>query len=144
MKHFTIYFALLASIPSLSYALNADGCFQLYRPSVMYPIICVDGSNEEGIGGRGARVALVGPNSLVVRKCLLTKSIRFEGTPETNKTTFFFENSETVRFNGAINPQSNNEEGTVTIGSTALNYVRLADPSRILRAVYDSGKCEQQ
>lgn len=142
---FVVASLILLAVPSFSFAINADGCFQMYLPSVMYPVICVSGSNEEGIGGRGARVALVGPNSLLVRSCSLTSSIRFEGDVTKNKVTYFFDNGESIRFDGAINPTTNREEGKVTIGRTTLNYMRLlpSDTQRVLDAVYKSGKCNQ-
>lgn len=126
-------------------AINPDGCFQMVKPSVMYPVICVDGSGEEGIGGAGARVALVGPNSLIVRWCGLTSRLQMSGDVTKNQTTYFFEAaSDSIRFDGSVN-ENGTEVGTVTIGSSTFNYVRLTEEQtlEVLRAVYDSGKCDE-
>lgn len=145
MKKLVLGLAL--ALGAHGYGLDTDGCFQMYLPSVMYPVICVDGSNEEGIGGAQARVSLVGPNSLKVNYCDHTSSIRYTGDRDTKKVTFNFaepHDRTAIYMEGVVDPKSGREEGTIRIGKTTLNYLRLlpADTKRVLDAVYQSGKCK--
>jgi hypothetical protein len=149
VNRFTFAFATAFLFSSFSHAINPDGCFQMYMPSVMYPIVCVDGANEEGIGGARARVALVGPNSSQVKWCGLTTRIRLGNDPvNRNQTTYYFDDStgkSEIRFDGAIEPSSNLETGTVTIGSTTLKYMRLSEKHTKLALgyIYKSGLCDK-
>jgi hypothetical protein len=135
----------LTSFSSMGLSLNLDGCFQLYRPGSLFPVVCVDGAHEEGIGGSGARVSIIGPNSLEVHSCSITASIRINEDITKNKTVYVFEDGETIKFNGTVNSSTNSEEGTIKIGNSEFNYTRLsqADAQPILEAVDESGLCKR-
>jgi len=40
-----------------------DGCYLLYATGSMYPVICLDGTEEEGIGGAGVRLVAFRTNT---------------------------------------------------------------------------------
>lgn len=135
----------VAALSSTSHAINPDGCFQMYLPGSMYPVICVEGSAEGASSGDGIKVSTVGPNSLTVRSCSKASSMDLEGELTQNKSTFWFQSGDFVRFNGALNPKTKQEEGTVSMGNSTFNYFRLQnqETEMVLDAVMKSGKCTQ-
>lgn len=144
MKRFSLLLAL-AILSKSGFAVNPDGCFQLYVPGSLAPVLCVSGASEEGIGGMGIRVALVGPNSLQVHTCEHTTGVQLDFLSPFNRTELYFDGNSTIVFDGAVDPSSNLEEGTVKIGAAKRNYLRLSDSQSapILQAISDSGKCQQ-
>src|SRR5687767_1200373 len=68
---------------------GGDGCFQMYLPGAAFPVICVSGSIEEGIGGSNAIVGLIHAGSVVW--CGKTLGTQDHGSDDkTNKRTYTF------------------------------------------------------
>lgn len=132
---FNYAFALVIFLfASVSYA-NSDGCFHMYTVEQNggdggdNGVICVSGSNEEGIDGAGARVVLVDTVGEVYWCAKTTKSSVDELVPHTNKITFHFDKKtgmRWIRFNGVMDGDGK-QSGTVTFsefdkGSTFIRF----------------------
>ena len=146
MNKFSLVFGMLSilTVSSFSFALNVDGCFQLYKPAALYPVVCIDGAYEEGVDGQGVRVAIIGPNSETVRFCGLTSRMSYEDNGNSKLALFDFENAiDNIRMNGRVSLESNQEEGSISVGKSTYQYVRVSekDASRLMKAAYQSGKC---
>lgn len=69
------------ALSTTSLAMTGDGCYQSFtredtqKSLTISASVCIRGSLEEGIGGSGAHVVLVQPNSNVVFWCGKTTSI---------------------------------------------------------------------
>jgi len=144
---------LVLGFSNLALALDADGCFQTYQTSSLYPVICVSGSNEEGIGGRGARVVLIGPNSTEIAWCGVTTSLSTVGSFAIDKNNFEFHFSPesgmlTIAFSGTAS-EDGRESGTVQFNevnsNVTLQYIRLS-PELVKRVnpekAFASQKCK--
>ena len=88
LQKFIFSFATMV-IVSTAYAQASitDGCYQTFRPGSMNVVICVSGSAEEGLGGSGAQIAIVGPNGGDVLFCQKTSKI----SVDRNSTSFQFQ-----------------------------------------------------
>jgi hypothetical protein len=65
-----------------------DGCYQLVTRGVMYPAICFQGTEEEGIDGTGVRLFVFRTNTNTLDVCALgqvTRMTETEFTFEKNK-----------------------------------------------------------
>ena len=149
-KNFLTLAGVILAFGRAAFGANGDGCFQMYATGSLFPVICVAGSMEEGIGGRGVRVALIGPNSTRVNWCAKSTSMSI-GTGELslNQNTYFFSQSTgmlSVHFDGEIS--ADKEEGSITLEevkeTTTLKYVKLRNSdAKKLGNVFGSQKCQE-
>ncbi len=133
--------------PSI-YSLAGDGCYQMYRPNTAYPVVCISGSKEEGIGGSSATMVFVGPNSTNVSWCGKTTSIRISASGNGAKVIYSFPGN-AVTFTAGFNRSSNREEGRIVItpstSGQGFSYMKLLprDENHYIKQVkvFSSRKC---
>lgn len=117
-----------------------DGCYQMYLPSVMYPAFCLDGTNEEGINGAGARLVVFGTNTDTVIAC--AKSSALGGDAGTFE--FQLNGKAELILTGLKLTESGRPEGDVTLGKTKLKFLKVLAPEsdRLLKKFYADKRCE--
>lgn len=131
--------------------IGADGCYQMYKPGSFYPVTCISGSAEEGINGARIRVALVGPNTTIVRWCALTSTSKISNpNPGQNTLKLLFAREtgmRSIELDGKI--QSNtDEEGTISLtqvgNKITLKYFKLKsnESERLSQEAFSSEKCK--
>ena len=132
-----VAFAFAVSAPANA-AFDFDGCFQLYRPNVMYPAFCLDGTNEEGINGAGARLVVFGTNTDRIIACGKSSELRggadsFEFVQK-GKAELILKNVKQERF----------LEGDAVLGKTELKFLKIdaQTTQRLLAKFYDDKRCE--
>lgn len=110
---------LCLTLSSMAYSRNYDGCYQLATKGVMYPVLCLSGTAEEGIGGGNARLALFGTNTHILKECLKSSSISI-----TQSTFEFIVNGKKELV--LSNFSADGIDGDATIGSTKLKFFRFS------------------
>ncbi len=118
-----LFFGLLTMlVGSQAFAVPtfADGCYQMYKPSTVYPVLCVSGSAEEGIGGSNARVGLIGPNSTEVAWCGSTESIK--NSSDKLSVTYSFDAGTGIR-KIILDGRYNDEWKSVIVGNVTIDEV---------------------
>lgn len=141
MKTILLSFAFMSIFAMKSQAaIHFDGCYQLYLPSVMYPVFCLDGTNEEGIGGSGARLVIFHPNSSRVSACGLSTAVR----SMTNSFEFYLQDKKEIILSD-IASWDNGIEGNATFGSSTLKFIQLSQTTtkHLLSKFYSEGRCEK-
>lgn len=120
-------------------AVNYDGCYQLYMPGSMYPSFCLDGTQEEGIGGAGARLVIFDTNSDSISACAVSSSL---GGP-VNTLEFILGDRKELTMSDVKLVQSR-LEGTATFGKTSLRFIQIntALSIRLLSKLFAEPKCK--
>ena len=142
MKFIFVFFGLLsatsfqASAKSIS---NFDGCYQLYMPSTMYPVVCVQGTTEEGINGSEARVTLFHVNSSEVETCFKTTASGVNGTAN----SYFFEvKGVKEMIFSKVEIKDGRKIGDVTFGKTTLKFMERLPEHTVRFIKIANTKCE--
>ncbi len=109
------------SVVSAGHAdLGFDGCFQLYQTSAMFPIFCLEGTAEEGIGGSGVRLVIFETNSDQVSHCS-----RSSGSAMTS-SHFEFELNAMKEFSlDVLKTQNGRKSGSAVFGHTQLSFAQI-------------------
>jgi hypothetical protein len=131
--------AFAASGPQTAHAaFDFDGCFQLYRPNVMYPAFCLDGTKEEGINGAGARLVIFGTNTDRIIAC--GKSSALGGGADSLE---FIQNGKKELILKNVKLENGRLVGDAVLGKTELNFIQVKEESkRLLGKFYDDKRCE--
>lgn len=127
---------------SLSFAVGSDGCFQMYTVGAMYPVFCLDGSNEEGIGGAGARLSFFKTNLDVPSDCFITSRLTTDLSGKNIDIDVNGKREMEIHFNGKN--EHNLRQGTVQLGKTELKFVEInsTHTSRFLKNLYSTQLCK--
>lgn len=75
-----IFSVILSLIPVSAFAVEFDGCYSLYQPGSLGPVICLEGTTEEGIGGAGARIYVFVPGTSNLSQCLTSSGLSMRGS----------------------------------------------------------------
>lgn len=77
----TILMVIFLAVSSQAMAgINWDQCYQLYMPGAMYPMVCLEGTNEEAINGAGVRMVIFHTNTNLISACALSSSLAGTGS----------------------------------------------------------------
>lgn len=115
-----IYTLVFVSVFPAYAALDFDGCFQLYQPNVMYPVFCLEGTTEEGVGGSGTRLVIFGTNTDRVVHC--SKS---SGTTMTAQTFEYLLNGQKELSLVGVSQNEGRLSGEAIFGRTVLKFIEL-------------------
>ncbi len=120
-------------------AINYDGCYQLYMPSTMYPVFCLDGTNEEGINGAGVRLVIFHTNTNMISACAISSSLGGSA----NSLEFML-GSRKEMILSEVKLVNSRVEGFATFGKTKLNFMKLdqSTSQRLLSNFYAEPKCK--
>lgn len=137
MKKFAMVLGVsLLSFSSMSQASDGfDGCYQLYMPQTMLPVICLQGTTEEGIAGSGVRLAIFGTNTNKVVHCS-----RSSGSGMTYKVfTYMLKGKEELRLT-VQKEKAGHKEGEAKLGKTTTKFIEIDDSNteRLLDIVNNS------
>jgi hypothetical protein len=102
--------------------LGFDGCYQLYKSQSMYPVICLQGTAEEGIAGAGVRLAIFGTNTNKVIKCATSSGSAMDFT----SFTFMMNGKEELHMT-VRQEQEGRKQGEVKLGKTVLDFSEVDD-----------------
>lgn len=119
-------------------AVNYDGCYQLFMPSATAPSFCLDGTNEEGIGGAGARLVIFRTNTDLITACAVSSAL---GVSE-NSFEFILNNKRELVLS-EVKLNRFRLEGIATFGKTKLQFIQIdaSTSKRLLSKFYDEPKC---
>ncbi|PIT98794.1 MAG: hypothetical protein COT74_13965 [Bdellovibrionales bacterium CG10_big_fil_rev_8_21_14_0_10_45_34] len=140
MKFVFVFFAFFTSAIANVGNANAssfDGCYQLLDTGVMYPAVCISGTEEEGISGAGARLAVFNTNTTELAACLISTALKI------SDKEFIFEidgQKELVLNN--FNTDYGVLKGDATVGRTKIKFVKLSTEStqRLMESA-EKGNC---
>lgn len=137
IKVFSIL-AFTLSVSSAYAGIGFDGCYQLYKPSSMYPAFCLEGTAEEGISGAGVRLVIFGTNTDKVVHCSKSSGagMTFDSfTYELNgKKELILEN---------VTSTDGHKEGDAVFGRTRLKFIEVdrATSDRLMRTAGSDAAC---
>jgi len=132
-------FALVLTSPVAQASIGFDGCFQLYRPSVMAPAFCLDGTAEEGIGGAGARLVIFGTNSDRIIACASSSAIGGWGDSLT-----FIQNGRPELILKNVKMEDGILQGDAILGKTELKFLKIDETNskRLIGKFYQDQRCQ--
>lgn len=139
MKNLVFIVAILFS--KLAFAIGDDGCYLMYKPGVMYPVFCIMGSAEEGIGGSNATLVMFHVNSGQPEHCFKTSAISKDFA--TGVTSIYINDKVEMTLK-EFNSKKEYREGEVQVGSTKLNYDEISpiETTGLLEKISASGICQ--
>lgn len=73
MKSLALVISL--SCAKAAFAIGFDGCYQMYRTNVNYPVVCLQGTSLESLTGEGAHYAIFKTNSETPSQCMTTSGL---------------------------------------------------------------------
>lgn len=142
MKAFLFALLSLASAaPAFSAPMgNLDGCYELYNRNSDYAIACLSGTNEEGIGGSGARLAVLDFDTFDVLSCASSQSIKI-----TEKTfTFVAQDSDLLVLKNLVS-RFGTIQGEAVLAGKELKFTKRYEESlssRMLAKVKAAKECQ--
>lgn len=117
-----------------------DGCYQLYMPSTtMYPVVCLDGTNEESINGAGVRMVIFHTNTNMISACAVSSALR-----GSNNSLEFILGSNKEMILSNVQNHNGRFEGKALFGKSQLNFIQVdqANTKRLLQKFYSEPKCK--
>lgn len=119
-------------------AVNYDGCYLLFMPSATAPSFCLDGTNEEGISGAGARLVIFRTNTDLITACAVSSAL---GASEDSFEFILNNKKELVLSEVKLN--RSRLEGIATFGKTKLQFIEMDSTTskRLLSKFYNEPKC---
>lgn len=144
MKRMIGMLMVLGAMTSSSYASHdLDGCYQLYLPDTLFPVFCLQGTIEEGIGGAGVRLGVFKTNTSMLAGC--SRSTKF-GVEESG--SYFYEvNDKKEMILSNVVEERGRLEGEATFGKTTLKFIQIKDEEivgkllNILEEANITGQC---
>lgn len=109
-----------------------DSCYQLYAERAVYPVICLNGSFEEGVGGARVRLTVFGVSSDRVKHCMTSTSVEFDDS----KFIFEVNGIKELIFENISHTPNGLKTGDAVIGHTQLKFMELeAESVRYLQRI---------
>ncbi len=136
---FTMLLSFFFFAPISHAAFNFDGCYQLYKPSVMFPAFCLDGTTEEGINGAGVRLVIFQTNTDIISAWAVSTALG-----GLDNSLEFILDSNRVLVLSQVKMIGSRLEGTATFGKTDLRFLQLdhSTSQRLLSKFYAEPKCK--
>lgn len=132
MKHIIFCLSVILS-SGICHAESFDGCYQLLDTGVMYPAICLSGTNEEGIGGSGARMAIFHTNTDELSACLHSTGLQISD----EEFVFEIDGRRELVLNNFTRTQKT-LSGGAKVGSTQMQFVKLNDATQLIESARDN------
>lgn len=134
---------LLGSIfvSSLGFAWTGDGCFLMYKNASIYPVFCLVGTEEEGIGGSNAKLVLFETNSDAPTNCSKTSSLSVDSTKKSLAIEVDDKLEMTLFYKS---PKSQKpRRGIVVVGHSEFNFEELSESrtEKFMSNIYSSEIC---
>lgn len=123
-----------------SYAINFDGCYKLSIPDgTVFTRFCLDGTQEEGINGMGARLVVFKRDSDLVNTCAVSSSLK----TSVKSLEFIVGEKTEVKLNDVqvVHSQLN---GIASFGLAPLMFSQLDDESskHLISKFYAESRCK--
>jgi len=127
------------SAPLAQAAVDFDGCYQMYRPGVMYPALCLDGTKEEGIGGAGARIVIFGTNTENIVACGLSSALSGSGD-----SLEFIQNGKPELILKNVMVEDGVLEGDAVLGGFEVKFLKInkTKAKRLLGKFHQDKRCQ--
>lgn len=131
-------------LSSLSFATGFDGCFQMYQVGAAFPVVCIDGSAEEGIGGASARLFFFETNTDVPFHCAITSRLTLNSLGNAIALDVDGKREMTMAVTGKNSQKL--RQGDVKVGKTSLKFTELnpTHTQRFLKNGYASKLCKDK
>lgn len=118
-----IVFIILVLSAQLSQAMYSDGCFHLYANSASYPVICLTGTTEEGIGGMGAKLTVFQTNTDSILTCKKASQLAYSSQKE--QLTVMINNQPQLILNFSSKSPYGLRQGSAILNKTQLSFLEL-------------------
>lgn len=118
-----LVFMMMILSAQLSQAMYSDGCFHLFSNSTSYPVICLTGTMEEGIGGMGAKLTVFHTNTDKILTCRKVSQLVYNSQNE--QLTAMINNQPQLILKFSSKSIHGLRQGSAVLNKTQLSFLEL-------------------